>query len=69
MTRNLKVNFRRYNEENRWKVTEEERAYARKCKYPKDLQDFTKEVCFSGKSVVLAKKICRPASKTIEGGI
>lgn len=44
--KNVKVNFRRKDQENRWKVTEEERAYARNCKYPKDLQDFTEGVCF-----------------------
>jgi hypothetical protein len=44
--KNVKVIFRRKDQENRWKVTEEERAYAKKCKYPKDLHDFTKAVCF-----------------------
>ena len=45
-TKNVKVIFHGKDQENRWRVTEEERAYAKKSKYPKDLQDFTKSVCF-----------------------
>jgi hypothetical protein len=44
--KNLKVNFRRKDPENRWKVTEEERTYAKNCKYPPDLRYFTKAVSF-----------------------
>jgi hypothetical protein len=43
-TKNVKVIFRRKDQENRWRVTEEERGYAQKSKYPKDLQDFIKKV-------------------------
>jgi hypothetical protein len=45
-TKNLKVCFRQKDQANRWKVTEEERGFAKSCKNPKDLDDFTKEVCF-----------------------
>jgi hypothetical protein len=44
--RNMKAIFKRKDLENRWKVTERERGYAKKCRYPKDLQDFSSLVCF-----------------------
>jgi hypothetical protein len=44
--KNLKVNFRAKDKENRWKVTEEERAYAKNPKNPGDLDKFTKAVRF-----------------------
>jgi hypothetical protein len=46
-TKNLKATFRRNDQENRWKVTEEERSFAKNCRYPKDLGDFTGAVSFS----------------------
>jgi len=68
-TKNVKVNFRRSDQENRWQVTEEERAYAKKCKYPKDLQDFNEDVrflFFGGEEIVmlqcfdqLRKQLCQ----------
>jgi hypothetical protein len=44
--KNMKVIFKRMDTENRWRVTERERGYAKKCKYPKNLQDFSSQVCF-----------------------
>jgi hypothetical protein len=44
--KNVKVTFRLKDQENRWVVTEEERALAEKCKHPVDLRQFTKEVRF-----------------------
>lgn len=46
MEKNVKVIFKRMDAENRWKVTESERGYAKKCKYPIDLHDFSNQVCF-----------------------
>lgn len=43
---NFKVNFLRKDVENRWKVTEEERGFAKHCKYPNDLQAFNEDVSF-----------------------
>lgn len=45
-TKNVKVDFRQKNADNRWKVTEKERGYAIKCKYPKDLEAFDEDVSF-----------------------
>jgi hypothetical protein len=44
--KNVKVIFKRMDSENRWKVTESERGYAKKCKYPRDLSDFSTQVHF-----------------------
>ena len=43
---NVKVNFWRKDGENRWKVTEEERGYAKHCKNPMNLQAFNEDVNF-----------------------
>jgi hypothetical protein len=42
--KNVKVIFKKMDSENRWEVTENERGYAKKCKYPKHLQDFGDQV-------------------------
>jgi hypothetical protein len=44
--KNVKVAFKRMDLENRWEFTECERGYAKKCKYPKDLHDFSSQVYF-----------------------
>jgi hypothetical protein len=68
--RNLKVVFREKDKENRWKVTEEERAYAKKCEYPEDLDKFTKAVRFlSSRRNWLCSNNLWSAPKTIETGI
>lgn len=54
---NKKVVFKRKDPENRWMVTEEERAYAKKCKYPKDLEDFNKKACFSFDALMCCSNI------------
>jgi hypothetical protein len=46
LEKNVKILFKRKDQENRWKVTEQERERAKKCKYPKDLHDFNSQVCF-----------------------
>jgi hypothetical protein len=43
---NTKLVFKRKDQENRWKATERERGFAKKCKYPKDLDDFNRQVRF-----------------------
>jgi hypothetical protein len=44
--KNVKVTFKKMDSENQWEVTENERGYAKKSKYPKNLQDFSNQVCF-----------------------
>jgi len=46
LEKNAQIIFKRKDQENRWKVTERERGYAKNCKYPKDLHDFNSLVCF-----------------------
>jgi hypothetical protein len=45
LKKNAKVIFNRKDQEDRWKVTEQERAHAKNCKYPNDLHDFNNQVC------------------------
>lgn len=69
-TKNLKVIFRKMDQENCWKVTEDEWTNTKKCKYPRDLPDFTKAVCFIfAKDIGLSLINWWLAPKTIEQGI
>lgn len=68
LEKNVKIIFKRKDQENRWKVTEQERKYAKNCTYPKDLCDFNSQVRFlfcGKKEVSFAEVICRLAKKTI----
>lgn len=68
LQKNAKVIFKRKDQEDRWKVTEQERSYARKSKYPKDLHDFSSQVCvlfFRKKEVRFPEIICLLVENTI----